>query len=59
MPFDLLYLHAKKREVIPIFASFNLGFNDIFYTGDIDNAIFSLTPFGNGYVRYSSICKTH
>ena len=22
MPFDLLYLHAKKREVIPIFASF-------------------------------------
>lgn len=62
MPFDLLYLHAKKREVIPIFASFPATgglSNQSIYFGDGENdALFSLTPFGNGYVKYSSICKT-
>ena len=58
---ELLYLKIKKREIIPIYMinngdsssqSFQLTANNI------SKAKFSLTPFGNGYIKYQSIYPT-
>ena len=43
---EILYLHAKKREVIPIFC------NDTAITKD---SKFYVTPYGQGYIRGKSI----
>lgn len=49
---EILHLHAKRREVIPIFSK--TGGSVIF--GDNQNLpTFFLTPFGNGYIRGKSI----
>ena len=59
---DILYLHAKRREVIPIFAytTTSIGENgDTIYV--LDNKLnqglieFQLTPFGNGYLYGKNI----
>ena len=56
---ELLYLHAKKREIIPIFL---VASNDNQYNLDndiaMDKARFALTPFGNGYIQYKTELKT-
>lgn len=50
---EILYFHAKRREVIPIF-----------YNGDdpslpiTNSPTFLLTPFGNGYIRSKTISST-
>lgn len=64
---DILYLHAKRREVIPIFlnapGSYYLDHLDFNPPQVLDNLdlntmpYFMLTPFGNGYVRYKSISR--
>lgn len=56
--YDLIHLHAKRREVIPIFI--NTPSNTAGYLlGQVskDAKIFSLTPFGTGYVHYRSVSK--
>ncbi len=59
---DILYLHAKRREIIPIFAytTTSLGEDgDTIYR--LDNKLnkglikFQLTPFGNGYLHTKNI----
>ena len=58
---DLIYLHAKRREIIPIFMSvMNDGATKTysFINNNFSNSNlvrFSLTPYGNGYVNYESV----
>lgn len=46
---EILHLRAKKRIVIPIFKAIN---DDNFEEG-----LYSLTPYGQGYVHYASIAE--
>lgn len=48
---EILHLHAKRREVIPIFYNKRTAIS-----GSVSNLpMFSLTPFGQGYIRSKSI----
>ena len=48
---ELLHLHAKRREIIPIFATD--------YTAIGPNSKYMLTPFGNGFIRQKAISNTY
>lgn len=58
--YDLVHLHAKRREIIPIFLSITAAdksyrFNNNWFSSD--DTVFSLTPFGNGYLYSQSIAE--
>ena len=56
-PSEILYLHAKRREVIPIFMRYegngNMGLIDV--TNPASQKFFMVTSYGNGYIRRKSI----
>ena len=54
---EILYLHAKKREIIPIFynAKSSQTGRSCIEGNTINPPTFSLTPFGQGYIRGKSI----
>lgn len=56
--YDLIRLHAKRREIIPIFMNQSTGLSG-YRLDDIDESasIFSLTPYGQGYVHSKSISQ--
>ena len=57
---EILHLHAKRREIIPIFYNENTsqsGASTIIASKNI-TPTFSLTPFGQGYIRGKSIMPT-
>jgi hypothetical protein len=46
---EILFLRAKKRIVVPIFKRLD--------NMNLQNDLYSLTPFGEGYVRYKTIAE--
>ena len=53
---EILHLHARRREVIPIFYNKHTsGASTMNNVSVIAEPTFSLTPFGQGYIRSKSI----
>ena len=54
---EILHLHAKRREIIPIFYNERTSQTgaSVIIAGKNDMPKFSLTPFGQGYIRGKSI----
>ena len=52
---EILYLHAKRREIIPIFIATPSNSSFLDNLNLSESTYFMVTPFGNGYVRYKSI----
>jgi hypothetical protein len=46
---EILHLRAKKRTVVPLFKLID--------TDDYDTGLYSLTPYGQGYVHYETIAE--